>query len=122
LNVIFALGFGGSVYGLLKRYNWGRVLFMWLIVIWSGSNLIALFAPNLFYFLFSPNTPSPGSGLLFSPNPDYTAKELTLNGFRFVVELCLPLWYLNLPHIKTIFHTPSAENSTIKGTSDDSLN
>jgi hypothetical protein len=119
LNAIFALGFGSSAYGLSKRYNWGRVLFLWLIVIWSGSNLIALFAPKLFYFLFFPNTPSPISGLLFSPNPDYTAKELTLNGLRFVVELFLPLWYLNLPHIKMIFRTQPDENFTAEATTND---
>jgi hypothetical protein len=45
-----------------------------------------------------------------------------LNGLRFVVELFLPLWYLNLPHIKAIFHTPSAEKLTVEGTSDDNLN
>lgn len=122
LNVIFVLGFGGSAYGLMKQYNWGRIIFIWLIVVWSGSNLIALFAPNLFYVLFSPNTTLPSAGLLFSPNPDYTTRDLMLNGLRFAVELFLPLWYLNLPHIKAIFHTPSAEKLTVEGITDDNLN
>jgi hypothetical protein len=122
LNVIFALGFGGSVYGLLKRYNWGRVLFMWLIVIWSGSNLIALFAPNLLYLLFFPKAVLSTPGLLFSPNQDYTVGELTVNGLRHAVELILPLWYLNLPHIKMIFRTQPDENFTAEATTNDNTN
>jgi hypothetical protein len=122
LNILFFLGFGSSAYGLSKQYNWGRIVFLWFVVIWSSFNLIALFAPNFYYLLFSPSTVLAIPGLLFSPNQDYTVGELTFNGLRHAVELILPLWYLNLPHIKIVFHTPSAENFTTEGTTDDSVN
>lgn len=88
MNVIFGLAFAASTYGLWRRQNWGRLLFIWTIVIWSAANFVALFIP----------------GLLFLVENQRSAGELTLGGIRFAVGLILPLWYLNLPRIKTLFY------------------
>jgi hypothetical protein len=87
LNVCFSLGFGASAIGLWQQRNWGRRLFLWMIVFWFGLNMLGLFVPEL----------------LFSANQSQTTSSLVLNGLRFVVGLILPLWYLNLPHIKVLF-------------------
>ncbi len=83
LNGILGLGFSFSTYGLWTRQNWGRILFLWLITFWSGSNLLILFDPR---FLSKSSS-----------------SELIIDGLRFTMSLILPLWYLNLPHIKILF-------------------
>ena len=88
LNVILVLGFGASTYGLWGRRNWGRVLFLWLVVIWAGSNMIALLA---------------------NPDQNHTIGALLINGLRFAVSAFIPLLYFNLPHIKTAFHSKTSE-------------
>jgi len=88
MNIIFGLAFAASTFGLWRRHNWGRLLFIWAIVIWSAINLVALFIP----------------GFLFPIENQPSAGELTLGGVRFAVGLVLPLWYLNLPRIKTLFY------------------
>jgi hypothetical protein len=86
LNIVLALGFGASVYGLWGKHRWGRVLFLWLIVVWSISNLIAL-------FVFNP------------PGQDLNISTVLINGFRFGVGVLISLWYFNLPHIKALFQS-----------------
>ena len=94
LNILFMFGFGASVYGLYQRRNWGRVIFLWSITIWSGVNIIALFI--LWHYV----------------GQKFTVTAITANVLRYVVSLLLPLWYLNLSHIKMMFtHYPS-ENFT----------
>lgn len=91
-NVLFSLGFAGSSYGLWRCHKWGRVLFLWTVVIWSGFNIITLFAADLF----------------FAGRP-YTAIELTLNGFRYAIGLLISVWYLNLPQVKLLFYDDTPE-------------
>jgi len=88
LNVIFGLVFAVSTYGLWRPHNWGRLLFIWAIVIWSGFNILALFAP----------------GILSASSRDYTTGQLAASGIRFVAGLFIPLWYLNLPRVKALFY------------------
>ncbi len=103
-NVVFFFGFAGSAYGLFKQYNWGRLLFLGVIVVWSGFNLLAL---------------SP----LFSVSQNYTAGELAFNILRYGGTLLLPLVYLNLPWIKAMFSSQSPGNLTSEGTTkDDRIN
>jgi hypothetical protein len=80
-----AIGFGGSAYGLFKRHNWGRRLFLSVLAISFGFNLIALFVPSLMQ------------------SQIYTNNELILSSLRYIIGFFLPLWYLNLPHIKILF-------------------
>lgn len=44
-------------------------------------------------------------GLLFSSNQNRSVGALGLNGLRYVLGLFLPLWYLNLPRVKSLFLT-----------------
>lgn len=94
LNVGFTVGFSASAYGLWQQQNWGRVLFLWLIVIWTGVNLLSLLVPDL--FLTSVQRP---------------ALALTLDLIRYAVALFVPLVYLNLPHIKTCFASQPVESA-----------
>jgi hypothetical protein len=84
-NVILAVGFFASSYGLSMRQNWGRVLFLWLIVLWSVANLMALL-----YSILRANK---------------IVSFHFVDSLRYLIALIMPLWYLNLPHIKTIFKT-----------------
>ena len=93
LNVCFGLAFAASTYGLWRQKNWGRLLFLWSIVVWSGFNFLALFAPEI----------------LFSSSRQYTTSQLTTNGVRFMLGMIVPLLYLNLPRVKALFYT-GAEN------------
>ena len=83
INIVLCIGFGLSSYGLSTRKNWGRLLFLGLITIWSCINLIVLLDSLI-------------------NNPSITS---ILNNLRFIVALVMPLWYLNLPHIKLLFKT-----------------
>ena len=83
LNAFFGLGFITSVYGLWIRRHWGRFLFMGMIVIWSGLNIIGLFT---------------------STRQTYSWGDFSLNLIRYLIGLVLPSWYLNLSHIKTLFN------------------
>ncbi|MDM8521499.1 hypothetical protein QUF64_15745 [Anaerolineales bacterium HSG6] len=82
-NIVLCLGFALGSYGLSTRKNWGRLLFLGLITIWSAINLIILL-----------------DSLLNEPAIDHV-----LNSLRFIVAIIVPLWYLNLPHIKLLFKT-----------------
>ncbi len=92
-GIIFAVAFGASGYGLWQQKNWGRLLFLWIIVIWFGFNLLALLAPGLIYS----NT-----------TPRNTTAVIT-NGLRLSLALVIPLWYLNRPQIKAVFLQNSLE-------------
>lgn len=81
LNVIFGLAFAGSAYGLWRKRKWGRLLFLWCIVIWSGFNIAALFI-----------------------SPAYSPGTRALNSLRFIAGPVVSLWYLNLAHIKHGFN------------------
>ena len=82
LNVIFGLGFAASAYGLWRKLNWGRLLFLWCIVIWSALNIAALFISH----------------------PSYSPGARALNSLRFIVGPVVVLWYLNLARIKHGFN------------------
>lgn len=88
LNVVFGLAFAGSSYGLVRQHNWGRLVFIWAIVVWSGFNLVAVFLPTLIFAAAQPRS----------------AGELTFNSLRFAAGMVLPLWYLNLPRVKALFY------------------
>ena len=80
LDVLFCVGFGLSAYGLWKRCNWGRLLFLWLLGAWSAFELIGPFIANQDTFI-----------------------DLTANVFRVAVGLLIALFYFNLPRIKAFF-------------------
>jgi hypothetical protein len=88
LNAFFGLGFGASAIGLWMRHQAGRLLFIGMIVIWSGLNIIGLFT---------------------SPGSTYSWGDISLNLIRYLIGLVLPPWYLNLAHIKALFHSGDAE-------------
>ena len=81
LDALFCVGFGLSAYGLWKRRNWGRLLFLWLLGAWSAFELIGPFVANQDAFI-----------------------DLTANIFRVAVGLLIALFYFNLPRIKTLFN------------------
>ncbi|MDX1522311.1 MAG: hypothetical protein R3264_11835 [Anaerolineae bacterium] len=83
----FALAFGFSAFGLWQRYNWGRVLFLGAIGVWSVLNLIFLFRPDL----------------LVETAPPHSTRNIIFSVARHLVGFILPLWYLNLAHIKSMF-------------------
>ena len=89
LNIGFGLAFAASTYGLWRKQNWGRLLFLWTIIIWSSFNLLALFAPDV----------------IFSSGARYSAGELAANGVRFALGVFLPLLFLNLPSVKALFYS-----------------
>lgn len=93
LNALFAAGFGGSSYGLFRRQNWGRVLFLWAIGIWSGANLIAI-------VFFDPSSSS-NSGTVVGSD--------IFSGIRFALSALISFWYLNLDRVKALLATPSEE-------------
>ncbi len=103
LNVGFGLGFALSAYGLWQRRNWGRTLFLWIVVIWSLVNVIALFAPG---------------GWLPS-NEVYSTGSRLLKGLRFTIGPAASLWYFNLPRVKYLFNTNGAENLTTEEVSEE---
>lgn len=86
LSVGFSLGFLVGAVGLWQQRHWGRLVFLWTVAIWASVNLVALFVPGL-----------------FQSAPSYTAGGLFLAGLRYLVSLLLPVWYLNLAHIKALF-------------------
>ena len=88
LNVMFFIGFLVSSYGLWRKYNWGRIGFLWTVGIWSAFNLVVVLDP----------------GLLFTVRQNYSLTTVMANGLRFVATLLIPLWYLNRPQIKSIFY------------------
>jgi hypothetical protein len=100
LTTCFCLVFVASAYGLWQQQNWGRVLFLWTIVMWCGFNLFAIFAPDF----------------LFPSARQYTLNELAVNSIRFSLPLLIPLWYLNRPSIKAHFHYNTSENSATQET------
>lgn len=81
LNVIFGLGFAAGAYGLWRKRNWGRLLFLGVVVAWSAFNIFAL----------------------FSSQPAFSTGERVLNGLRYLVGPVVSWWYLNLAHIKSQF-------------------
>ncbi len=90
LNIVFMVGFAASAYGLWRGQNWGRLLFLLLIIIWSASNLVAMFMANpLFIFRES-----------------HVLADGLVNGLRFGLGLLVSVWYFNLPRIKRFFTNP----------------
>ena len=92
INVGLGLGFAASAFGLWRLENWGRLLFLWIIGIWSAFNLMAVFIINP----------------LISET-QYSLPEILVNGFRVAIGLAISLWYFKLPHIKTLFETKPPE-------------
>jgi hypothetical protein len=96
LNVIFGVGFGASSYGLFRRQSWGRILFLWTILIWTGFNLLAV-------FLFRSILPSNNGAFVDS---------LPVNIVRFALGGVISVWYFNIPRVKARFSTGSSEEFT----------
>jgi len=88
LNVGFGVVFAFSTYGLWRRQNWGRLLFLWAITIWTSFNLIGLFLPVF----------------ISTSNGQFTISQVAANGIRFALTLVIPLIYLNLPRVKALFY------------------
>jgi hypothetical protein len=101
VNAFFFFGFSSSAYGLLRRHNWGRIIFLWTVIIWSSYRLAGLFVP------------------FFYANQNFAVGQFMLDALRYAVGLVLPLWYLNLPHIKMIFYDHPLEDSTFEETTAD---
>jgi len=93
INGVLGLGFAGSAFGLWRLENWGRLLFLWIIGIWSAFNLTALFIVNPLVL-----------------GTQYSLADILVNGLRVAVGLVISLWYFNLPHINTLFQTKSPED------------
>jgi hypothetical protein len=93
MNSLFGLGFAVSAYGLWQRYNWGRILFLWLIVSWSGLNLFAIYSPYL------------------SPRQDFSFDGALISTLRFGFAVILSLVYFNLPQVKDLFRLDPAEDA-----------
>ena len=103
LNIFLLIAFSISAYGLFKRQQWGRLLFLVSVSIWAGFNFFALFSSS------------------YSLNQDHTNQAIFFNAFRYAVALIMPLWYLNLPQVKLAFQ-PSLENLKNEDpTTDDNL-
>ncbi len=81
LNILFGLVFGASAYGLWGRQSWGRILFLWVLVFWSGFDLISLFIGN-----------------------DNTIPAIIVGVLRVAIGLVISLWYFNLPHVIALFY------------------
>ncbi|HXW00480.1 MAG TPA: hypothetical protein VEC93_18830 [Anaerolineae bacterium] len=96
LNALFALGFAASVYGLWSRRQWGRLLFMGCIIIWSVFYFVALFLPGA-----------------SSANSNYSAGALAFNLIPYIIGFLATIWYLNLPHIKALFNGKESANERI---------
>ena len=92
-NAIFAIGFAGSTYGLWGCHRWGRLIFLWLIGLWSGFNLAAL--------LLAPDS--------------YSGYEFVINILRLLIGLLVSVWYFNIPRIKAIFLSDSPDKLTPQG-------
>lgn len=97
LNALFGVGFGASAYGLWRRHNWGRILFLWLIVIWSASNLFALFL----------NFINPAAASL-------APIDMFLGLLQGILGAIIPLWYLNIPRIKNLFHMQDSQKFIVE--------
>jgi hypothetical protein len=95
LNALFALGFAASVYGLWSRRQWGRLLFMGCIFIWSVFYVVA-FLPGV-----------------SSADSNYSVGALAFNLIPYIIGFLATLWYLNLPHIKALFNAKEATNEQI---------
>jgi peptidoglycan/LPS O-acetylase OafA/YrhL len=103
LNLIFAVGFGATGYGLWLQHSWGRIAFLWLIGVWSVFNFISL-------FVF-------GSDLISGQPP----LQWALSGLKYSAALIIPLLYLNLPHIKNQFNKTTELSLTDEKTLDADL-
>lgn len=99
LNAFFGLGFSASAYGLWMRRHWGRLLFCGVVIIWAVVYITALLMPV--------RSLSTGTN---------SVMILVLNLLRYVFGSVVPVWYLNLAHIKTLFDTPTpkSENEQAK--------
>ncbi len=88
--VIAVVAFAASAYALWQHLNWGRILFVWLTIIWSIGNILGLLSP---FFLDFPMLQTPA--------------QLSLDILRYVIGCFLPVIYLNLASVKLEFK-PSA--------------
>ncbi|MEW5959760.1 MAG: hypothetical protein AB1801_18700 [Chloroflexota bacterium] len=93
INGILGIGFAASAFGLWRTDNWGRLLFLWIIGLWSGSNLLAMWVVNPLIL-----------------GRQYGLADLLLNGLLVTTGLIISLWYFNLPRIKTLFQTKTSKN------------
>lgn len=92
LNLLLGLGFGIAAFGLWRRQNWGRILFLWLIALWSGFNFLAVF------------------GNLAAPSTrPYSLSNAIFDGLRMAVGLIVSLWYFNIPRVKALFQSGRSE-------------
>ncbi len=94
LNALFGLGFVASAYGLWVRRNWGRLLFIGMIIVWAGFYLVALFIP-----------------ITLSSTRDFSVLELAINLTPYIFGSVAAVWYLNLAYIKALFDTHGRESA-----------
>lgn len=92
LNIGFSVGFGISAYGLWQQKQWGRSLFLWIIVGWAGLNLIGLFVPFM--------------------ARQQTTTQVIGSTIRYGAALIIPLWYFNMPRIKELFYADPQKNKS----------
>jgi hypothetical protein len=95
LNALLGLAFAVSAYGLWGRQNWGRLLFIACIIVWSGFHAAALFTPGIL-------------------PADYTVGALILNVVPLIGAIAA-VFYLNLGHIKVLFASKESTDEQIGG-------
>jgi carbon starvation protein CstA len=87
VDLVLIASFCAAAYGLARRLEWGRRLFIGLTVLRFGSLIGGLFWP----------------GTIFSQTLDQTSgRQWWLLG-RYLISLVLPIWYLNLNQVRAWF-------------------
>lgn len=93
LNALLGIAFAISAYGLWGRHNWGRLLFIACMLVWSVFHVAALFTPDAL-------------------PADYTFGTLIINVIPLMGAIAA-IFYLNLAHIKILFAGKELTNEQI---------
>ena len=87
LNIFLLVAFSLSAYGLFKRQQWARFLFLAAVIIWAGLNFFALFS----------SSKASAQGHMIS--------NIYIDALRYAIAVAVSILYLNLPRVKLAFQT-----------------
>ena len=87
ISLCFSIAFALSAYGLWQEHHWGRMLFIWIVIVWSIVNLTVLLLPDS----------------IFGATPPRTALGWVMAVSPYLISLLWPVWYLNVPDVKETF-------------------